>query len=126
MLTSELLSQLLEANQYFSDSKFGSIVEKASEAWREADYAACESLLSKLPTTEVLLKSLVKQLKGKSVYSNLERLQESGVPDWKALKVISSLITHAAIEIEKGNKEYRKLVPLLLEKLNNACYGLLK
>jgi len=115
------------ATQYFLGTKHDNIVQEACKAWENSDYATCEAILSKLPTTDVLLKTLVEKLKGKSVYTNLERIQsKDGKLDWQALKVVSSLITHAVIECECGNTEFKVLIPVLLEKLNNFGFDLLK
>jgi hypothetical protein len=127
MSTPKLLSKLLEAIQYFLDSKYKNVVEEACKAWEGSDYASCEAILSKLPSSDVLLKGLVEKLRGKSVYTNLERVQsKDGELDWQALKVVSSLLTHVIIECERGNTEFRVLIPVLLEKLNNFGFDLLK
>ncbi len=42
------------------------------------------------------------------------------------MKATSSLLTHAIIECEQGNLEYRKLIPVLLNRLNKTGFELLR
>ncbi len=67
---------------------------------------------------ETLLATLVESLKGKSVYKTLKALSEGKVEDDAvALKGLFSLGTHVAIEVEHGRKEYRTLLPSIVEKI---------
>ena len=55
----------------------------------------------------------------------LKRLGEKKEKTFTTLKSLSSLLTHAVIECEHGNLEYRKLIPLLMERLNDASFSIL-
>jgi hypothetical protein len=69
---------------------------------------------------QTLLATLVESLKGKSVYKTLKALSEGKVEDSAvALKGLFSLGTHVAIEVEHGRKEYRTLLPFVVEKINH-------
>ena len=83
--------------------------------------------LDKLPSTGVLLERLVEKLKGKSVSKTLRKIQEGKTEDnLITAKGLSSLLTHIFIECEKGNTEYRILVPSIIEKLNEVVYNTLR
>ena len=122
-----VLNRLHGAQKNFHNSKFQSIVERAWKRWDGAEScinAVC-NILNKLPTDQQLLSSLLKKLKGKSVVKTFERIGKGETSDFQELKSISSLLTHVVIECEHGNLEYRKLIPLLLEKINNVAYRVL-
>ena len=102
---------------------FRSIVEEAIKLYWDGKYTGCAVELNKLPTEEKLLEELIEKLKGKSVYSTLKRVQEKkDTNSFIALKGITSLLTHCLIECEHDNKEYRMLIPTILEKINQLGF----
>jgi len=126
-MNEKLLNRLLEAEKYFTQKKYVEIVELAKELFERGQFDLCEKQLSKLPSSGELLEKLVKKLKGKSVYRTLKQIQEGKVGnDLYTAKGLSSLLTHALIEIEHGNNEYKVLVPIMIEKLNEIIYNTLQ
>jgi len=121
----EILEKLLEAEKYFKDTEYQSIVELASSQYY-MNLHKCEETLRNLPTREQLLGDLVEKLKGKSVYKTLKKIQE-GCPEksYTTLKGLTSLLTHILIEAEQGGTKFKILIPLVLEKINEMSYGLL-
>jgi hypothetical protein len=115
----QIALQLRDAERAFSGTKYQNILEEAVNNF--PDLKKVQESLNKLPTDAKLLKELVQKLKGKSVYKNLERLNKGGT-GLNELKTASSLLTHVCIEIDSRNKEFRKLIPLLLEKINSISY----
>ena len=119
----QIALQLRDAERYFSGTKYQNTLVEAFKEF--PDLKKVHESLKKLPTDAQLLKELVQKLKGKSVYKNLERLNKGG-NGLNELKTASSLLTHVCIEADSGNKEFRKLIPLLLEKINSISYNILK
>lgn len=115
--------QLRDAERFFEGTKYQNVLVEAVN--RFPDLKKVQESLNKLPTDAQLLKELVQKLRGKSVYKNLERLNKGGT-GLNELKTASSLLTHCIVEIEHDNKEFKKLIPLLLEKINNCSYNILK
>jgi len=124
MFTSQvILNRLAKAEKYFLDTKYKAIVERAQVLFNTGSYLKAEEHLNKLPTQEQLLESLTKRLKGKSVYKTLKNISEGKVKSRAQLqKGLFSLGTHIVIEVEKGNREYRALLPMIMEKLNSSVY----
>ena len=121
----DVLNRLLIAEQYFKGTKYGGIVETASAAFAAKRFEECLKELDKLPSREDLFESLLEKLKGKSVYRTLEKIKKGQTQDsCSVLKAISSLLTHAAIEVEQGNREYRYLFPTLLDRLCEIVYSI--
>jgi hypothetical protein len=121
-----LLSKLLEAEKYFTRKEYINIVRLAKELFERDQFDLCERELEKLPTREQLLKNLVQKLEGKSVYKTIRKIQEGQVDnDLVTAKGLSSLLTHAIIEVEQGNVEHGILIPSILEKLNDIIYCVL-
>jgi len=127
MNKTELFFRLQEAEKYFTKDEYKTIVNLARALYERGQFDLCETTLSKLSTKEQLLKRLVEKLKEKSVYKTLKKIQEGQVDnDLVTAKGLSSLLTHAIIEIEQGNTEYKMLIPSILEKLNDVIYTVLK
>lgn len=125
--TWKLLKKLDEVTKYFTKKKYSNVVARAANFFNMGRFDLCEKELKKLPSNAQLLESLVKKLKGKSVYKTLKKLQEGKVgDDLLTAKGLSSLLTHVIIEITKGNNEYKVLVPNILEKLSEISYNLLQ
>lgn len=73
---------------------------------------------------EQQLALLVDKLKGKSVYENLKNISlGKEVDPIREVVGISSLLTHALIEMEI-DKEYKILVASLYERLGSLIYNL--
>lgn len=117
------LNDFAEAEKYFSISKYKDQIPPISEAVEQGDYLRAKKLLEALPSKKALLDSLTEKLKGKAVYKTLRRISEgrfSAEPEM--LKGLSSLLTHVAIEVERGNTEYRILYPVIYEKIGQVLY----
>jgi len=114
-----LLKRIEEAKKYFFTEKYKTCISLASMLLEQNKLTACEEVLTKLPTKDILLESLVSKLKGKSVYKTLKQIHENkNMNPLVKIKGLSSLITHCSIECQNGKKEYGVLFPPLLEKLN--------
>lgn len=122
---SELLENLYFAEKFFGGTKYGSIVEKAKKQFDLNESANVKKTLSRLPSDTELLQLLIEKLKGKSVYTTLKRLG-SNSSKIKEAKALSSLLTHAVISLEQGETEFTKLLPLLLSKVNDKVYQVIK
>ncbi|KKK57059.1 hypothetical protein LCGC14_3058320, partial [marine sediment metagenome] len=108
----KLLDRLFEAERYFTGEEYRSIVSRARQLFNSDGFDLCVGELDKLPSSGVLLERLVKKLKGKSISRTLKKIQEGKVEDsLTTAKGLSSLLTHIFIECEKGNTEYKILVP---------------
>ena len=116
------LKKLAWVEKYLLKTKYNN---EAEALLLERNESKQKDILEKLPTIEVLLAELVEKLKGKSVYSTIKKISlGEGKDDYVTAKGLSSLWTHAVIECEHGNKEFRCLLPLILEKLNELVYKL--
>lgn len=116
---------MVEAKKYFASAKYSDLINKAETLWKtHENVAGVNAILDRLPTDEQLLTELLEKLKGKSVYKALERAE--GKSDWAALKAVTSLLTHTVISCEQGETQYRKLIPKMLERINELSYKLIK
>lgn len=116
---------LLEAQQTFGETQYNTIVTEASQLYGVGKLSACLEKLKELPTENQLLKNLMEKLKGKSVHTTLKRLAKGhGVGTVTEAVAMTSLLTHALLEIKAGNWEYRKLAISILEKATDRIYGL--
>jgi len=120
----ELLNQVTSAEKYFENTRYHRELTAVLDAFKREDEAELKVSLSKLPTYSELLKTLIRKLKGKSVYSTLKRLS-TGNPrsKWDALKGLTSLATHACIECERGSTEYRLVLAHLYEKIGASLFS---
>lgn len=119
----EFLGRIQAAKTYFDGTQYQKIVESAQTAVDGGHFKRAVVILSSLPTDEQLLSQLMEKLKGKSVCSTLERIQSGkSVGGYTAMKGLSSLLTHIVIEMEQGHKEFQKLLPVVLHKLNEAGF----
>jgi len=125
-LSVQILIDLNEASKYFSGTKYQKILDSAQAQWDQGNIAAVRKTLKQLPSEGQLLSQLVEKLKGKSVHKTLERIKKIGESNLTYIKSISSILTHTIIECEKGNLEYRKLIPVLLNRLNKTSFELFK
>ena len=122
MNKSEILTSLYEADKYFSQSIYREIVQKAWGLWNiNASLNSIQETLKKLPSDKQLLFKLMEKLKGKSVYTTLKHVKVTD-NKVKEAKALSSLLTHALISVEQGENEFKKLLPVLLSKINSKVY----
>ena len=128
LINLKLLGRLCEAHKYFAKKEeYSDVVKLAQELFERGQFDSCENELSKLPSSAELLGNLVKKLKGKSICKTLKKIQEGTIEnDLLTAKGLSSLLTHIIIEVEQGNSEYRVLVPIVIEKLNEVTYNTLQ
>lgn len=121
--TIDILRKIKAAEVYFGGTKYGKILESAQAAVGKGSLKAAATILRTLPSDDELLAHLVEKLKGKSVATTLERIRKGEVTEgFTAMKGLSSLLTHVLIECEKGGTEFRKLVPVILDRLNTEGY----
>lgn len=115
------------AGVYFRGTKYQNILESAQRAAAAGKYKGAQLILGSLPSDDQLLAQLIEKLKGKSVATTLERIRKGEVKEgYTAMKGLSSLLTHVLIECEKGSIEFRKLIPIILEKLNHTGYLIIR
>ena len=116
-----LVNKYLELHQLYENTKHSDTLIKIEDAFGNGDLETAKKLIESLRDKNQLLTDLSETLKGKPVYTTLKRILEGKVDNkYIALKGLSSLMTHIAIEAEKGNMEY---VPLLREI--NAQYNVI-
>jgi hypothetical protein len=119
--------KLCDAELYFSDKKYSAVLIEARKAFNANDYNNVERILGNLPSDEQLLESLVLKLNkhGKVVARTLREMNKDKPDKFKLAKGISSLLTHTIIEAETA-PEYLKLLPKMIEQLNECIYVLRK
>ena len=123
----KLMDRLFGVEAYFTKKEYLSSIELARKLFEQGQFDKCSEELDKLPSSAELLERLVKKLKGKSIGRTLKKIQEGKSKDTLiTAKSLSSLLTHIFIEVEKGNFEYKILVPNIIEQLNEAVYATLK
>lgn len=116
--------ELAKAEKYFEGTKYQNQVAIASKLCIGKDFDGARVILQTLPTENQLLERLVNGLKGKSVYRTLKAIESGKVTKGPAfLKGLFSLGTHTAIEVERGNKEYRLLYPVIYERLGEILFN---
>ena len=116
-----LVNKYLELHQLYENTEHSETLIHIENAFGDGDLETAKKLIESLRDKNQLLTDLSEKLKGKPVYTTLKRILEGKVDNkYIALKGLSSLMTHIAIEAEKGNMEY---VPLLREI--NAQYNVI-
>jgi hypothetical protein len=122
----KLLIECANARKYFgSVEKYLKTLDEASKALLDQRFNDCSKALAKLPTADQLIDRLLEKINkhGKGIYRTLKGIEESeGRDNLKVLKATSSLITHALIEAERGNREFLMIVPTLIEKCSEITY----
>ena len=119
-----VLKRLAEVETAKWSAKYATIIGEASTAFWAGRITECSILLDQLPTVKSLLVELEDKLKGKRLYQSLKQLREGKVTSRASmLKITSSLLTHCAIECERGNSQFEMLVPVIVEQLNALAYG---
>lgn len=109
------------AQRYFAGSpRYGRIVSEAAECSACGMETKATILLASLPSEKHLMTELIEKLQGKSVHKTLMKIvKKVNISSIEEVKGWSSLMTHAAIEVEQGNIEYRMLLPRLYEKIGS-------
>jgi len=112
-------NRVLEIVKNFKGTKYESYIDDVISSYVHEDFDKLDKCAAKFPTDFQLLENLVSKLKGKSVYTNLNKIlkNENVIKEDNAI-AISSLITHCLIEI-KTNKEYKMLLPDLYKRLGS-------
>jgi len=119
-----MINRLCDLQKSFQGTKFQLLIETAISQFKRGEIASCEKTLDKLPTEQVLLSALLDKLKGKSAYKTLKRISEGKVSNnCEEMKGLSSLITHALIECEQGNLEFRLIIFETYKKLSKLFYS---
>ena len=118
----EIFDKLTEVINFFPDTQYAYLIPAVEACVDAGQYVEAEKLLNRFPTKKELLDTLTEKLKGKSVYRTLKRISENKEDSSVMLKGLFSLGTHISIEVEKGNKEYRALYPLIYEKIGKLLY----
>jgi len=109
---------ILRITREYIGTKYEPLVDEATAAYVSGDYQKIDEVVKKFPDDIYLLETLVNKLEGKSVYTNLQLLLEGKETSTEqAIISTASLITHVAIDLKEGNKEYRRLLPSLYAKL---------
>ena len=124
----EVFKQLLKAstdiNFHLWSEDSQKVIQEASLAFSEGKVSKCKKLLDSLPTESSLLAELEEKLKGKRIHQSLKQFREGKINSRASrLKIVSSLLTHCAIECEKGNIQFERLIPSIVEQLNTLAYG---
>jgi len=129
----ELLSRLMEAEVYLSGTKYQQIVNTTMNLFTKHKYKLCEQELSKLPTPDHLSMEIIGKLKDKKhIYTTLRQIcrgkkihdgVEEKIDGFTVAKGLSSLLTHVIIECQKGNLEFRMLIPIIQERLNEEIHN---
>jgi hypothetical protein len=110
-----------EALKYFPNHPKSKLVDRL---YRENKFDEVREALSSFPTYESLLSTLVSKLKGKSVFTTLKKVAENKETDkYTKLKGLYSLSTHACIECENGNSEYKLVLHRLYEQIAHELYS---
>ena len=112
-------NKVLEIIQNFNGTKYNNYVDDVIRAYVYEDSAKLDECIAKFPTDFQLLESLVSKLKGKSVYTNLNKMlrnENENVVKEDCAIALSSLYTHLLIEM-KTNREYKVLKNDILTKL---------
>lgn len=112
-----MLAKLAKCEKYFTSSRFHGTIAEAKLALNQNNLDLCNQYLDSLPDEKALLETLISKLEKKSVYKNLLKIQESGSTNLDQIKAFSSLLTHAAIECDHGNKEFGMLFKFLHDKI---------
>lgn len=121
----ELEKWLYESERIFSGTSYNKVIEKAVHSFNTGNLTSCEDALCSLPTEEQMLRALVDRLKGKSVHKTLQELKAGKCKgSLSKAKALTSLMTHCIIEME-NHKEYRMLLPRLLDRVNDVVYSVM-
>ena len=110
---------LEQINWIYKDSPvYRERLVRLNSLYEQGKLKECQELAKQFPTTMQLLDKLVNKLEGKPVQKTLKRIVEGKEKgDWEKLKGYFSLGTHACIEAEKDQPEYRALLFEVWEKI---------
>jgi hypothetical protein len=105
------------------NKKYFNIVLKAQRLYSLKEYDLCWYVLKQIPTENELYNLLLEKLKGKRVLKTIKQISDGKVKNkYEVLKATSSLLTHAIIECENGNKQLERVFPKILETLMKIIY----
>lgn len=114
----EITNKLSEIERHFKNTRYGTLVKDAVALYYQGRYADLDEMLKKFPTKDEMLEELIEKLKGKSIYTTLKKIGKgTATSDWTKFKGLSSLLTHVAIEAERGNTEYKYLLVDIYERI---------
>ena len=116
-MNKKILSKLVFFETYLNETQYEPFVKRARVLFDEGREAAAERVMEALPDEKCLLEELVQKLREKPVYKALKRGLKENSNDPKFIKSLFSLGTHIMIECEKGNREYRMLLPVIHERI---------
>jgi len=117
------LQKIALVERYFKNTKYDDLLNQTLEFYNKNNFKGLDECLKKFPDDNQLFETLVKKLQGKSVFDGLKDLMKENKDKLDYAKSISSLYTHCCIEAKK-NPEYKLLLSVLLERLNNINYEL--
>lgn len=120
----DVINRFNWVERYLTSDKYKKSINEAASLIDRGLFDSAFDVLCKLPTIESLTDDLVNKLKGKSVYKTIKMIMcENKVDDITMAKGISSLITHAIIEMN-NSPEYLAVIKVLIERLNSIVYGM--
>jgi hypothetical protein len=123
MTKSEIIERICWSERYLCN-KYSKEIDEVYKLFIRGSFNEASNILKKLPTVDSLTEELVERLKGKSVYKTVKLItSEQKVDDAFLAKGLSSLITHAIIEM-KDRPEYLSVVKVLMERLNSVVFGM--
>ena len=97
--------------------------EELLEAYGKKDYARLYELLEELPDKKALLEKLYEIVKHKPAGKILKKIAKGQVKsDYELVKGLGCMLTHIAIQLGKGNLEFRMLLPDVYERLGEVLY----
>lgn len=119
----DYLNKAQEASKYYGKTH-RTICLEMYDALAGNDYRRIDELYAKLPTVEQIFEEFIERLDGKSVYTTLKKMNsnDKSVTEVMKMKCMSSLLTHACIEIESGNEKCKRILPILYERIGNLVY----
>jgi len=115
----ETISKLIFFETYLKGTQYGPFVERVRILLDEGQERAAEEVMAFLPTEKDLLESIMEKMKDKPAYKTLKRGLKKNANDTAFAKGLFSLGTHILIECEKGNTEYRMLLPTLYSRIGS-------
>ena len=117
MDTSYYSKQILDLVRRDKGTVDQKLVDEATLSYVKGDFNRIDEILVQVNPDYQLLEQLISKLRGKSVYAGLKKLTEGkDMTVEQAIISTSSLLTHVVLEL-KENRDYRRLVPNLIRKL---------
>jgi len=120
-MKSQLVNKYLELHNLYSKTSKIDELHAIEDAFNVNDLEKAKMLIESMKDRNQLLNELSEKLKGKPVYTTLHKILEGKIDNkFSALKGLSSLMTHIAIEAEMGNFEYIPLLRQVNEQYNGV------